>query len=144
MRKYFYEIFNKKIKDIEVPSNNIPMKNILAKSLILTISLLSIIGCSSRGSKQEKEEAKKPNIIFFIADDMYPWMFNNTPEGKTKDGKPRNLTPNIDRLAKEGVWLENMTVVSPVCTPSRYNSLTGNYASRAVNEEQMTEIMFIR
>jgi len=85
-------------------------------------------------AKASVEQQKKPNIIFFIADDMYPWMFNNTPEGKTKDGKPKNLTPALDRIAKEGVWLDNMKVVSPVCTPSRYNCLTGNYASRATNE----------
>ena len=71
---------------------------------------------------------QKPNIIFFIADDMYPEMFNCLPEGKGK-----NLTPNLDRLASEGVIMENQYVVSPVCTPSRYNCLTGNYASRATN-----------
>lgn len=71
---------------------------------------------------------KQPNIIFFIADDMYPEMFNCLPQGKGK-----NLTPNIDRLASEGVVLTNQYVVSPVCTPSRFNCLTGNYASRAAN-----------
>ena len=72
----------------------------------------------------------KPNIVFFIADDMYPDMFNCLPEGKGK-----NLTPNIDRLAREGTILMNQYVVSPVCTPSRYNCLTGRYASRATNRE---------
>ena len=80
------------------------------------------------------EDQKKPNVIFFIADDTYPWMFNNTPAGRDKDGKPLNLTPTLDKMASEGVWLENIKVVSPVCTPSRYNTLTGNYASRAENE----------
>jgi len=37
-------------------------------------------------------------------------------------------------LAKEGSYLENLYVASPVCTPSRYNVLTGNYASRASND----------
>lgn len=73
--------------------------------------------------------AEPPNIIFFIADDMYPHMFNCLPEGEGK-----NLTPNIDRLASEGVLMMNQYVVSPVCTPSRFNCLTGKYASRAVNE----------
>ena len=36
--------------------------------------------------------AEKPNIIFFIADDMLPRHFNCLPEGKGK-----NLTPHIDR-----------------------------------------------
>jgi len=72
----------------------------------------------------------KPNIIFFIADDMYPEMFNCLPEGKGK-----NLTPNIDCLAAEGVVLTNQYCVSPVSTASRYNCLTGNYASRATNKK---------
>lgn len=70
----------------------------------------------------------KPNIIFFIADDMLPRHFNCLPQGKGK-----NLTPNIDRLASEGTMLLDLHVASPICTPSRYNVLTGNYASRANN-----------
>jgi len=117
------------------------MKNI--KFIILSIGLLiGLTHCQNNTGKEKNVEKQvqktpaknKPNVIFFIADDMYPWMFNNIPEGQTEDGKPANLTPNIDRLAKEGVWLDNMKVVSPVCTPSRYNCLTGNYASRAQNE----------
>ena len=109
------------------------MNNIFVKIILLNLAALSF-ACVSPG-ETKKTEKKKPNIIFFIADEMYPWMFNNTPAGKNDKGENRNLTPNIDRLAKEGVWLENLTVVSPVCTPSRYNSLTGNYASRAINKE---------
>ncbi len=88
---------------------------------VLIIAIFSFSACT-------KQEIKKPNVIFFIADDMYPEMFNCLPEGKGK-----NLTPNIDQLAKDGVIMENQYVVSPVCTPSRYNCLTGNYASRATN-----------
>ena len=78
----------------------------------------------------EQEPVKPPNIVFFIADDMYPEMFNCLPQGIN-----RNLTPNMDRLAAEGTVMINQHVVSPVCTPSRYNCLTGRYASRATNRE---------
>lgn len=97
------------------------MKKLFAPIAILAVSVLT--GCADKQGKQ-------PNVIFFITDDMYPYMFNNLPEGKGK-----NLTPNIDRLAREGVYLSNIHVASPVCTPSRYNVLTGNYASRATNDE---------
>ena len=112
------------------------MKSILGKIICVVFVMVTAISCKSdKKSKEENtKQDKKPNIVFFIADDMYPWMFNNTPEGKSPDGKPLNLTPTLDRLAAEGVWLDNMKVVSPVCTPSRYNCLTGNYASRAQNE----------
>ena len=68
----------------------------------------------------------KPNILFIIADDMQRYMFNCLPEGKGK-----NLTPNLDRLAREGVLMMGQHVSSPVCTPSRYSCLTGRYASRS-------------
>ena len=74
-------------------------------------------------------KSNKPNIIFFIADDMYPEMFNCLMEGQDQF-----LTPNIDRLAREGVVMTNQYVVSPVCTPSRFNCLSGRYASRAINQ----------
>jgi len=73
-------------------------------------------------------ERRRPNFIFIIADDMKRHMFNCLPEGKG-----RNLTPNIDRLAAEGTLMMGQHVASPVCTPSRYNCLTGRYAGRARN-----------
>ena len=114
------------------------MKKDISRFFLFLITFIFVLGCTNHKNEIKENtqaKAKKPNIIFFIADDMYPWMFNNIAAGRTKDGKPRNLTPAIDRLAKEGVWLENLTVVSPVCTPSRYNCQTGTYASRAVNQE---------
>lgn len=73
---------------------------------------------------------RRPNFVFVVADDMYPHMFNNLPEGRGK-----NLTPHLDRLASQGSFLTNAYVASPVCTPSRYGVLTGNFASRASNRE---------
>ena len=102
------------------------MKRIIALTILLIFCANVFAGNSARKPKQNNQ---KPNIIFFIADDMYPEMFNCLPEGKGKI-----LTPNLDQLASEGVIMENQYVVSPVCTPSRYNCLTGNYASRATNK----------
>ncbi|WP_197231245.1 sulfatase family protein [Novipirellula artificiosorum] len=77
---------------------------------------------------QPAEGHRPPNIVFFIADDMLPKHFNCLPQGEG-----RNLTPNIDRLARQGTVMREQHVCSPICTPSRYNVLTGNYASRAKN-----------
>jgi arylsulfatase A-like enzyme len=74
---------------------------------------------------------ERPNVLFIITDDQERSEFNFLPEGRDEQGKPRNLTPNIDRLASEGVVLLNQYVSSPVCTPSRYSVLTGTYASRS-------------
>ena len=91
-----------------------PTKSKIATVLLAAASLL--------------QAAERPNIVFFIADDMRPRHFNCFHEGKAKF-----LTPNIDRLAREGALMTQMHVCSPVCTPSRYNVLTGRYASRADN-----------
>ena len=77
---------------------------------------------------------KSPNIIFIITDDQSRDQFNFLPEGQ-RDGKDINLTPNIDRLSSEGVVFRNQHVSTAVCTPSRFSCLTGQYASRATNEQ---------
>jgi arylsulfatase A-like enzyme len=70
----------------------------------------------------------RPNFVFIIADDLYVDMLNYTATGQGK-----NFTPQLDRLAAEGTVMTDQHIVSPVCTPSRYNCLTGRYASRATN-----------
>ena len=99
--------------------------------LLHCVFSILLFGCqtSQKTAEDEKNETR-PNIIFIIADDMYPDMFNCLPQGEGK-----NLSPAIDRLAEEGTVMRNQYVVSPVCTPSRYNVLTGNYASRATNSQ---------
>lgn len=64
--------------------------------------------------------ADKPNIIFFLVDDY------DKPETSVYGGKV--LTPNLDRMAREGMTLTNAHMTSTVCTPSRYTCLTGRYA----------------
>lgn len=81
------------------------------------------------------ENKQKPNIVFFIADDMERYMFNCLPEGKDKKSNNKNLSPNIDRLANEGIVLMGQHTSSSVCTPSRYSCLTGEYASRSTSKK---------
>jgi len=108
------------------------MKSTFTSFLTIIVLMITSLSCSNqqKGSADPSHYPEKPNIIFFIADDMYPEMFNCLPEGEGK-----NLTPNLDRLAAEGTIMMNQYVVSPVCTPSRFNCLTGNYASRATNKQ---------
>jgi arylsulfatase A len=75
----------------------------------------------------------RPNVLFIISDDQERRELNFLVEGRDDEGKPRNLSPNLDRLAAEGVVFPNQYVTSPVCTPSRFTVLTGTYASRSSN-----------
>ena len=107
----------------------------LSNRILMTLILVStfLASCSNatkeKKDKAELKEAQKPNIVFFIADDMERYMFNCLDEGRGK-----NLSPNIDRLANEGVLMLNQHVSSSVCTPSRYGCLTGQYASRSQSQ----------
>ena len=68
---------------------------------------------------------KNPNIIYILADDMgYGDMGCNNPECRIP-------TPNLNRLAETGMWFTDAHAGSSVCTPSRYNVLTGRYAWRS-------------
>lgn len=71
------------------------------------------------------EEHNNPNIIFILMDDLgYGDCSTYNPESKI-------ITPNIDRLAKQGIKFTNAHSTSAVCTPSRYSILTGRYCWRS-------------
>ena len=66
----------------------------------------------------------QPNIIYILADDMgYGDMGCNNPDSKIP-------TPNLDRLAAQGMRFTDTHAPSSVCTPSRYALLTGRYCWR--------------
>ena len=79
----------------------------------------------------ESISQRPPNVLVILSDDQAYRQFNFLPQGKDEDGKPKNLTPTIDRLKAEGVYFSRFYCNSTVCTPSRYNLLTGRYASRS-------------
>lgn len=63
---------------------------------------------------------KKPNILLFVADQMRSDSLGHM-------GNPASITPNLDKLAKEGVSFRNAYCQNPVCVPSRCSFLTGLY-----------------
>ncbi|MBL8213254.1 MAG: sulfatase [Bryobacterales bacterium] len=69
---------------------------------------------------QAQARAAKPNIVFVLIDDMR-W------DCLSILGHPIVKTPNIDRLAKEGVLFSNAFVTTPLCSPARGSFLTGRY-----------------
>lgn len=70
---------------------------------------------------------KRPNILFVFADD---WGCYSESYAKIETTTPWNQeapTPNVDRLAKEGVLFRNAYVNAPQCTPCRSSLLSGRY-----------------
>ena len=76
-------------------------------------------------SAQVSAQDKKPNIVFFITDD-YGWQDTSEPmwTEKTKLNKIFR-TPNMERLADQGVKFTNAYTASSVCAASRISILTG-------------------
>lgn len=68
-------------------------------------------------------ESDRPNVVFVLTDDQGPWAAGCY-------GNPEIHTPNIDRLAEEGLRFENFFCSSPVCSPSRASFLTGALPSQ--------------
>jgi choline-sulfatase len=60
----------------------------------------------------------KPNIIYILTDDQGAWALGCY-------GNKDLITPNIDRLAAEGMRFTNFFCTSPVCSPARASILTG-------------------
>ncbi len=81
-------------------------------------SFLCLLFGAAFASAQER-----PNIVLVVVDDL---RFDDFSAA----GHPFSRTPNIDRLAREGASFQNMFAVTPLCSPSRANILTGLYTRR--------------
>ena len=85
--------------------------------------LLSILICTISCADQKKEEKidERPNILFIMSDDHAYQAIS------AYDDKLIN-TPNIDRLAMEGIRFTNASVTNSICAPSRAVILTGKHS----------------
>jgi arylsulfatase A len=92
----------------------------MQKILFLSVLVLMILG----SCKSSKQEIQKPNIIIIYTDDQgYGDVSALNPDAKFR-------TPNMDKLANEGLTFTDGHSSDGVCTPSRYSLLTGRYSWR--------------
>jgi arylsulfatase A-like enzyme len=68
---------------------------------------------------------KRPNVVVIYVDDL-------DLDELGVLGSKQLMTPNIDKLARDGMMFRQGYVTSSICTPSRFGMLTGNYACRSV------------
>jgi uncharacterized sulfatase len=79
---------------------------------------LFVLGVAFTASGQVTKKTTKPNIVVIIADDH--GYYHMSPYGNT--GIP---TPNLQKLADEGIKFNNAYVCAPYCVPSRHSLFTG-------------------
>jgi len=88
---------------------------------ITAIVTLLIVVASCNQPTQKENPGKMPNIVIIYADDMgYGDMSCQNPKAKFQ-------TPNLDRLASQGIRFTDGHSSSGICTPSRFALLTGQY-----------------
>jgi len=86
------------------------------KAFLTVVAFTAVISCTN----QKPEEKLQPNFIVFIADDAAWNDFGTYGNNNIK-------TPNINKLADEGVVFTNAFLTTSSCSPSRCSILTGRY-----------------
>ncbi len=92
---------------------------------------LKSVGIASVGINSilfAKKTPKKPNILFLFSDD-HSIQTLGAYESRMQDFiKEHNITPNIDKIAKQGTLFENSFVCNSICGPSRAAIITGKHS----------------
>jgi len=91
------------------------------RSFLKTSALGAGVLAATRGEAAEagKQTPERPNILWLDAEDVCPDL--------ACYGAPLVQTPNLDRLAREGIRFNRAYATCPVCSPSRSAMLTGRY-----------------
>jgi len=95
----------------EQASNSIPRRDFL-KMVGLYTAAFSVSACSTVQGKNPAGKGKRPNILFFLVDDM-GWM------DSTVYGSKYYHTPNMERLASRGMTFTDAYAANPLCSPTR-------------------------
>lgn len=89
--------------------------------LLINLPLVTVHGIDKEINEEEVYMKYRPNVLFILSDQHNPKIIgcagNNTIN-----------TPNLDRLAREGVIFDSCYCQNPLCVPSRSSLLTGQYS----------------
>jgi arylsulfatase A-like enzyme len=93
------------------------------KDISLSLVFIWFFANTSFALEEKIKDDRKPNILFILVDD---WGWTDLSSAGSKYYE----TPNIDRLASEGVKFTQAYSVGPNCAPSRASLMTGKYTPR--------------
>jgi len=91
--------------------------------LLVIVSISSLLSCvkNNKTNSSINTQAEQPNIIFIMTDD-------HAYQAISAYGSKLMQTPNIDRLANEGMLFNKGYVTNSICSPSRAVALTGKFS----------------
>ncbi|MGK0187096.1 MAG: arylsulfatase A-like enzyme/lysophospholipase L1-like esterase [Verrucomicrobiales bacterium] len=97
------------------------------------LKLLPLLAVAATSLTTAASSADRPNILFVFSDD------HATEAISAYSGGRLNKTPNLDRIASEGMIFRNSFCANSICGPSRANILTGKHSHKNgfLNNEQM-------
>jgi arylsulfatase A-like enzyme len=97
------------------------MKRLVIAALIALVAIPHSVA-----SAEEKSGKSKPNFIFILAE-AHGWSSTSVDMdgAEPSHARPAGLTPNLERIAKEGMRFSEFYVSAPRCTPSRASFFTG-------------------
>lgn len=106
-----------------------PLHTLVTSSRWAFVLLILLWGCPAFAQGRSSQKARsvradaRPNVVFILVDDL-GW----------KDlgvyGSTFYETPNIDRLARQGMLFTDAYAAAPICSPTRAAILTGQYSAR--------------
>ncbi len=95
----------------------------MKRILVFMICSVAMQGLAAQKQTKEKTMGNKPNIVVILADDLGYGSVGSY-------GATKVQTPNIDRIAQEGILFTDANTTSSVCTPTRYSLMMGEYPWR--------------
>lgn len=105
----------------------------LVRIFVLLGIVLTSQSCGNIVNKKAVEKsAVKPNVLFIAVDDLNDWI-------GVMNGHPQTQTPNIDKLASEGILFTNAHCQAPICGPSRASIMTGLMPTTSGNYLQLKD-----
>ncbi len=95
-----------------------------AAVLFAGLVVVATLACSDASLETDSGSGRPPNVILLLADDL------GCGDLRVYDRSSVIPTPNIDRLANQGIRFTDAHSPSSVCSPTRYGILTGRYSWR--------------
>lgn len=100
-------------------------RRFLGIGFIVALTVVFLMSCNSK-QKVKKEDATRPNIIFIMSDDHTTQAISAYDTIYAKYFP----TPNIDRIADEGIRFDNVYCANAICGPSRAIIISGKYSHK--------------